>query len=109
MTYPRTLLTREWFDANVHDIFFLQGAAGKSELPKLFAEGVISVHKQFTDLIQKAFADNSHFVTALDMANEQYINRNPVTVMQAAQNQQVLNYIQIFNGNRILETSWLNG
>ncbi|XP_075243369.1 cullin-1-like [Convolutriloba macropyga] len=66
-----------------------KGAAGKSELPKLFAEGVISVHKQFTDLIQKAFADNSHFVTALDMANEQYINRNPVTVMQAAQNQQV--------------------
>jgi cullin 1 len=52
---------------------------GKTMAPKAYVDAILGVYDQYHNLIKTAFANNTGFVAALDMANEQYINKNAIT------------------------------
>ncbi|ORX47764.1 Cullin-domain-containing protein [Hesseltinella vesiculosa] len=46
--------------------------------PKTYVEALLSVHKQYNDLVQSAFSGEAGFVASLDKACGEFVNRNKV-------------------------------
>lgn len=46
--------------------------------PKLYVEAILSVRKKYNEIIQKAFLDDSKFVTSIDKACREFINKNKI-------------------------------
>lgn len=52
--------------------------SGEAVEPKAYVDALLSVHKQYSELVNKAFSSESEFVRSLDSACREYVNHNQV-------------------------------
>ncbi|ORY39971.1 Cullin-domain-containing protein [Rhizoclosmatium globosum] len=68
------------------------GAAGAEVAvdPKVYVEALLEVHKKYNDLVQTAFRGESGFVSSLDKACKEFVNRNKVCTTGSSKSPELL-------------------
>ncbi|KAJ3070486.1 hypothetical protein HDU98_006508 [Podochytrium sp. JEL0797] len=66
------------------------GADVSSVDPKVYVEALLEVHKKYNELVQTAFRGEAGFVSSLDKACKEFVNRNKVCVVGSSKSPELL-------------------